>query len=341
MTIYYIAILFLALFGVRYCHNGIHKDYLDKTQCQAINGIFIMVVFLRHIHPYIHSKHSFTSLLDQYFLIIDNNIGQLLVVTFLFYSGFGIAESIKNKGSVYINKFPQRRLLSTLLNFDIAILCFLLLNILLGIKMSATQIGLSFIGWDSIGNSNWYIFVILLCYIISYVAYVMNSKLYILIVTVLTFISVLLLFYVKPTWWYDTMLCYPMGMIWSKFKSILDNYIENNYFIIFALIILTFIVLHISPLLYLHGLTSNAKSIIFAIIVLLLTMKIRIRNKYLIWMGAHLFPLYIYQRLPMIALSNYNKGEWISSNLHLYVIISFATTCLIAYNYHYWHIKLN
>lgn len=41
---------------------------------------------------------------------------------FLFYSGYGIMESIKNKGEKYISTVPKKRILNVLVNFDIAVL---------------------------------------------------------------------------------------------------------------------------------------------------------------------------------------------------------------------------
>ena len=90
------------------------------------------------------------------------------MVLFLFYSGYGVMESIIQKGETYIDRFPRHRLLQTLLNFDVAVVCFFFLNLALGIPMSFKQVGFSMIGWESIGNSNWYVFVILYCYLVSF-----------------------------------------------------------------------------------------------------------------------------------------------------------------------------
>lgn len=80
-------------------------------------------------------------------------------------------ESIFKKGQAYVESFPRRRLLPTLLNFDVAVAAFLLLNVVLGIKHSKHDIILAFTGWTSLGNSNWYIFVILLCYLCTYIGF--------------------------------------------------------------------------------------------------------------------------------------------------------------------------
>ena len=43
----------------------------------------------------------------------------LMVTMFLFYSGYGVFESIKKKKEKYINTIPKRRFLKTLINFAI------------------------------------------------------------------------------------------------------------------------------------------------------------------------------------------------------------------------------
>ena len=43
-------------------------------------------------------------------------MGQLVVVMFLFYSGYGIGESYKKKGVNYVQQMPVHRILTTLLN---------------------------------------------------------------------------------------------------------------------------------------------------------------------------------------------------------------------------------
>ena len=44
------------------------------------------------------------------------------------------------------------------------------------IRDSLSRILLSLIGWKSIGNSNWYMFDILLLYVLTYVAFKVTKK---------------------------------------------------------------------------------------------------------------------------------------------------------------------
>lgn len=340
MILFYLVIAALTIYGFRYCHIGFHNDYLGKEQSQAVKGLFILIVFFRHIFPYIQKAgYPMTSIPDKLFLDIDSQIGQLLVVMFLFYSGYGVTESIKKKGKLYINTFPKKRLLTTLLNYDIAVLSFIIIDVILEIKLNCGQIVLSFLCWESIGNSNWYIFIILFCYFLTYLSFHFWSKWYVTLTLILSVIAVLILFYVKPTWWYDTLLCYPAGMYWSIRKEQIESLFQKHYGIVFFFLIITFLTLHLSNIPYAHGLTYNAKSIIFSILVVTLTMKIHISNFILCWLGIHLFPLYIYQRLPMVILSQIKDGWLPFNHPYLYVTACLVFTIIIAHYYKYWQIQ--
>lgn len=341
MAVLYLIIVLLAIYRLQYCQIGFHNNYLDKEQSNAIKGIFILIVFLCHIYPYIDKAGcTMSSFPDQLFPIINQNIGQLLVVMFLFYSGYGVTESIKQKGQIYINSFPKRRLLTTLLNFDVAVLFFLFINILLGIKMSGSQIALSFICWESIGNSNWYIFVIILCYFITYISYVISKKHFVLITILLSIISVLTLFYLKPIYWYDTILCYPAGMVWSAKKESIDSFIKKHYLSVLILLLILFITLRNLKLPFAHGLTYNTENILFSFIIVVITMKVRMSNSILTWFGVHLFPLYIYQRIPMIVFSQSSYKVLPSTYPYIYIALCLGITCIIAHFYKYWSISM-
>lgn len=175
MILLYILILLLSLYGIRVKKDGFYTDYIGKQQCDAIKGIFIIVVFSRHLWPYmVEAGYTVSNTGDVLFTLLNSCIHQLLVVMFLFYSGYGVMESIGKKGSVYVNSIPKKRILATLLNFDIAVLVFLLLDILICKKLNMTDILLAFTGWTSLGNSNWYIFVILVCYLITWIGFSKN-----------------------------------------------------------------------------------------------------------------------------------------------------------------------
>lgn len=172
MILLYVILFLVSILSIRKLKKSEswNTDYMSKDTTNIIKGICIWLVFIRHISSYmwdIPGLYEYDTLLFK----LDTYIKQLLVVPFLFYSGYGVTLSMINKGSEYVNKIPSTRVWTTLKNFDIAVFIFLIMNLCLGLELNWTKVILAFTGWDSIRNSNWYIFCILICYLISYFSY--------------------------------------------------------------------------------------------------------------------------------------------------------------------------
>ena len=345
-----IFLICLCFWGTRIVPIGFVQDYLSKDQCNVVKGFFILLVFLSHINSYIlKCGYNILSFGDTYYFKIVGEIGQLMVVMFLFFSGYGVMESFKKKGDDYVLSMPKKRILTTLLNFDIAVLFFIVLNVVLRRPMTTSQIFLSFIAWDSVGNSNWYIFCILLCYSFSFLVLSLHgwSKMYlnnyglIFIIFVFSILAMIVLSYHKASWWYNTMLCFPFGMFFSEFKVKAFNLIRSSYSKFLISIFLLFFSFHFIPF-SLSGLSFNIKSMLFSLIIISFMMKLELKNKYLRWFGERLFPLYIYQRLPMIAIFSISQGkDFISSYPLVYILACFSVTVFIAFFYPKWRITLD
>jgi hypothetical protein len=253
-------------------------------------------------------------------------------------------ESIKRKGNAYIQSIPKHRFLATLLNFDVAVLLFVLLDILLSIKVSPGQVILSFTGWSSVGNSNWYIFVILICYLAVYISHKITppESQYTIYqpITLIAIVMVLILglYFTKGSYWYNTMLSFPAGFIYSQYKNRLESLFKSYYCGCLICVLAMFALLH--AIRSYEVITYNLQSVAFAIIVVLLTMKVKVGNKLLLWLGVNLFPLYIYQRIPMLAMQEILGSDFIQNYTAIYIIVCLAITCLFARCYRHWQIKL-
>lgn len=152
-------------------------------------------------------------------------------------------------------------------------------------------------------------------------------------------ISVIMLSYVKPFWWYDTMLCFGVGILYSVWRERIEVILKRYYWLILPVVLALLCLLDKSPY-YLRGLVHNTYSIAFCLLVVMLTMKIKVNNAILIWSGKNLFPLYIYQRIPMIILSSICGGAFVSSYPVLYTFACLLITFLFAHFYKYWAVKL-
>ena len=274
------------------------------------------------------------------FWLIQNRIGQWVVALFLFYSGYGVMESIKNKGCNYVQDIPKRRVLNTLVNFDIAVIVFIAVGLLLGTSLTFKQCLLSLTGWESVGNSNWYIFVILLCYAITYVSFIKQKNLVVgaIVCSGLLLLASLFLSCFKDDYWYNTMWCYGAGMFFSLYLDKVEYFVNRHYS---GTLVVVLVLATIAAQIPLHakGIVYNIFSVLFCAVIVLLTMKFNLKNPVLQWCGKNLFPLYIYQRIPMIILASIGNGVFVANYPMAYVFVCLLTTVVIAYFYKYWAVK--
>lgn len=333
MLLLYIAIVLLSLIGFGWRREL--GQSLSIQQCNAIKGISILLVFVRHANQYVYSNgYGYSMLGDQLFLAIDESIGQLCVVMFLFYSGYGTQLSIMNKGENYAKRIPKRRCLTTLLNFDVAVVVFLVVSLLLGKTVTLSKFCLGLTGWESIGNSNWYIFDIILCYFISFLStrIATGARNRFLAILVLTLLLIAALYMLKPFWWYDTLLAYPAGAFVAWRKDEFFELARKRYWVVLATSLLLFVLLINFGLA--HVLTYNVASVAFAVLVVVITMRVKVENPALVWLGANLFPIYIYQRVPMMVTAELFPS-FVASQVLLFYVICFAVTVAIACAYKY------
>lgn len=208
---------------------------------------------------------------------------------------------------------------------------------MLGKTFELKRILLSLIGWESIGNSNWYIFVIILLYIFTYVSFSIfknNRKLAVFGVVgfTLLYITLIKLSGLKETWWYDTSICYALGMIYSLYKDNIENILfKNNYNYFICLIVFVVFngILELCVLKDVSLICNLLLMSLFSLLVVLVTMKVSFNNKMLNWCGSHLFEIYILQRIPMMVFEHINLNK----NIYLFFALCLCVTILLAWVY--------
>jgi len=325
MSFFLIILLLICLYK---CSVSVfHNDYVSTKKTQAINGIFVLIVFMRHFSEYIKLEYN---ILDGAYKLFDSLMGQLIVVTFLFYSGYGMMESIKSKGDLYIEKIPKAKILKLWTNFVLAVLIYIILNQFLNIKYSLQTNILALVGWESVGNSNWYIMAMLFLYLFTFIAFKIHKKdsvKSIFVILILCFAySIFCWLFNKGIHWYNTIVVYPIGMYFSLYRERIENYIRSDlkHYVFLLLssivcVVLTFIIGRHNAVVF------WVLSIAFLLFLVLVTMKISVQNSLLNWLGKYVFEIYILQRIPMIILESY------IGNKYIYCMLSFLFTLILAF----------
>ncbi|MDO4344839.1 MAG: hypothetical protein Q4C50_08565 [Eubacteriales bacterium] len=225
MIFFVFALLVICLYGITiYQKPDFCRDYLSKTNTMSVRGLFVLLVIASHFKQYVELTGSY----DTMYKRLSGYLSQTVIVMFLFYSGYGIYESIKAKGSGYVKAMPVRRILVTFVNLALALFCFLFVNRLLGISYDRRTILLAFTGWKTIGNSNWYIFAMMFLYIVTWLSFTVFRKHPVAAISAVTLFCGLYMvrlyaIYPKQGWWYNTIFCYAFGMWYSFFKDDIER----------------------------------------------------------------------------------------------------------------------
>ena len=327
MAILLLLLGILMLLSIRIHFHGLDTQYLSKDYTASIKGIFIMLVFISHARSYF----DYTMIYDQYTIQFMNTIGQLMVTLFLFYSGYGVFVSIEKKQEQYVNKMPVDRILKTLFDFVLALILFVILGLYLGKKYTISKLLLACTGLVSIGNSNWYMFVIFTLYIMTYFVFKLWKKKYIFALISMTILSLIYIYVIRdlqPDRFCNTYLCYALGMWYAYGKNKVDQILNKyswSYYLVLLMLLLVFICIY--PLRYIRIMNYNGLSMIFCLIVVFFSMKITFKSKLLIYFGNMLFWIYILQRIPMSLIKHFNLG--IHSSFQ--VLLSLIFTLIMAY----------
>jgi len=241
-----------------------------------------------------------------------------MVTVFFFYSGYGVLTSAEKKEN-YGKTFFRNRLLKTWLHFGIAVVCYLVLSLILGNRYGLWDYLLCLTGWTSLGNSNWFVFVMLALYAITWVALLLTQKMppkaaTLAIAAVVTALSYglrkLLPMAGKPAYWYNTLFCYAAGMWFFLCKPLFDKLIGKWYLRIgvWTACLAVFYVLYKTPGVKAYSLYAC----VFCLLVVLVTTNLRIDNPILRWLGKNTFTVYIFQRIPMLIFASLG---WTQNNL--------------------------
>ena len=312
--IFLLIIVAISLYGSKAYIKNWNDKYLSKEETTSINAVFIMLVFLLHSNDYCDISESF---LNKYYLLFFKLLGNKIVCMFFFFSGYGLMYQYYKKKEQYVKMFLKNRFLITYIHFAVAVAVYLVLSFVLKESFTIGRIVLSFIGWESIGNSNWYVFMILSLYLIFYISMKYCSQHIAVSVVALS----LIMFFafatleLRPMWWYETFLAFPVGCLYFIEKDTIERFMHKNIFGYIASIILL-VVLYACLNMFGGVVLKSVSSLFFSLMIVLFSMKVSIGNHFLNYCGKRLFLIYIFQRVPMIIL--HHNGL----NNHFYFVIS-------------------
>jgi len=301
------------------------ENYLYKDNTTSIKGICICLVFISHFSNYV--TYSFA--LDNYAYRIVGLIGQAMVVPFLFYSGYGVMLSIINKGKSYVKKMPKHRLLNVLIKFEIIVIIKLIVDFIINNSLS-----LEYVAVCMLSRNDWYILAIMFLYTFTYLSYMIfgEKQKYRLFLISTFLLSVCYIFALKiigfPRYYYDSILCYFLGILWAVYKQKIDKIALKNIVYYLCIFFICSIILFIKAKLDNIDVAVIIYYSLICVLIILITKKVQIHNKILRTIGNYLFDIYLVHRIPMDILYALGLAQ---ANLYLYFALCVVFTGVLAY----------
>lgn len=310
------------------------RDYISRENSNVIKGIFVILIVFSHASQYI----TLQGIYDEPYMILRDHLNQMVVAMFFFYSGFGMMKSILAKKFSYVKNIPGKRFLVNLIHFDIAVVLFLILQLILGKTFSVSTILLSFIGWESVGNSNWYMFAIFSVYLMMFLAFYLIRWLdkpiaYYVANVIMTALLVLFVFWEirmgQPAWCYNTVILFSLGSWYAMLQRPIEKIMMKNDRIYSFLCALLLFIYYVS---YRNRWSGGIErytiwAVAFTIMVVFFTMKITFHSRILLWFGEHIFSVYILQRIPMLLLSRMGIA---AQDKYAFLILSILAVIVLA-----------
>lgn len=345
MGIYYLLIFLLAACSLSIRKHADFSGALDKGQTATINGIFILVVVVAHLHKFLFAPMGYEveTFFDKLYVYIHSNLDQLIVAPFFFYSGYGITEQLGKKAG-YLDSFLRKRALTLYLNFLVALLVYILTYRVLCGEVRLFELGTSLIFMHSFGNPTWFLFCTFCCYVSIYwtFRYLNNKHRWALMsgVVALMLCYVVLIHKIRSYWWYSTALVFPFGVFVSLYKLEVERIVSSRWKTCFVAVLVMFCTVFC----FRHEilcLRFNFLAILFVSLIVLFTMRVHVGNPILCWCGRHVFPIYMYHALWLFIAremgSGFGEVRWMA---HAMALVVFAATILTAKYYNRWQIQM-
>lgn len=293
-------LLFILLFvGCKFFRKGEwNENLLSLKQVDALRGFCAIGILLHHI-----SQKNAAGWINPYYIIhgLDFfvDIGYLFVGYFIFVSGYGLYTKYKTKEN-YFKHFFLRRVVPLVIAYLLTSLAYYLYNPHVA------------------SNYTWYIYAIIICNLLFYLAYRFIKNENISLVIVILGVS-FYCFYCHSHefggWWYNTIGLFVVGILVARYKDYIEKFFKKFYwpllviFLVFTLVC-RYYGLHFEQAVYtvfnkktidlyniLIILFRFSAAVFFTFILILLSLKFEFNNIILKFINSISLDLYLIQGL--------------------------------------------
>lgn len=315
----------ILIWGVNISRNKEwHEDSLSLSHSKDLLGYFALLIVVHHTIQNLIQVNE----IDVGIMVVFENMGVCFVGGFFFYSGYGLLKSLYTKKN-YLDHFFSKRILKIIIPFYVVNTFFVIVTYNRGM-LETYEVSPCIAGIIMPNDHMWYLVEIVLLYALFYKNFKepkseKSAFIKMLIdILIMIFISFILghgPFWFQGEWWYNSTILFFVGMLIARFEEHVISFAKKNYAVLTVAFALAFTVLHILTVHfintrgfwteYLDNITwaeSNMDKlqalsvqipmiICFVLLVLLLGLKIKVRNKVLHFLGIISLELYITHRL--------------------------------------------
>lgn len=288
---------------------------IANTTC--IRGVAILAVILHHYSQYYAVPLCLFRILDHF--------GYLAVGTFLFLSGYGNFVSYNkkpmNKKDTWV--WGIKRVLGVAISF---VIIYLLSYLFIRFWVPSLEYSFS---WKDILTltlptwTNWYLKVQIGLYILFTVLALIIPKDRIRLIIFLMLVCIYVFLgrrFGLANFWWNSILCYPMGMFVAKYKNVIDN-LKTKIWIALACFVLFFIFTYLKQMNNLFGICA---CICFVTVVYFINEKRPLQGKIFAYFGKYSLEIYMVHLVVMRVLLAYAVNMYAALLLIMVISISIS-----------------
>ena len=325
----YIVIPFLCIVGMRKADISVG---LSKNTTVEIRGVSMLLIIFAHAV----SQGDIT--LYTFFFSVSAILG---VSICFFVSGYGLYMSYLNKND-YLKGFLLTKIPRILIPYLISYLLYIVIQFVEGDKPSILSVGKDFVLLEMGGLLLWYLKIQLLLYVFFYISFKFIKSEKIKIIS-LCFMTVIYYIVIKTcgfeSYWYNTCLFFPLGIILGKRKDWLVSIIKRKitFIISFAILLLTFLFIFKFGRMNIDYIIDNVYMLSFLLFITCLFCRYN-GSILLECIGKYSMEIYLIH----ILLLKYNLFGYFNSNSGISYMILLAVTILISIPVYYitnWIVK--
>ena len=203
-------------------YREICSDYFKRSTTEGLKGFLALAVLFHHIYQ--KTQIVAHSALCGFFL---QSLGYYCVSLFFFISGYGLLISFNRGG--YLRTYQKNRVFPIWVINALLVLAYALQKNLLGMEVTWCNMFLSLSYGGDVVDNGWYLLCIIVFYELFYISAIFFPRQLCQCVFLLMVFYVMVAFFLMPPWWYISSLAFPLGVMFGKYKLILDKIFLNHY----------------------------------------------------------------------------------------------------------------